>query len=199
MLENRMLEFKTILAKPEQARELQALVNHGYGQETTRLPGSRRYPKIEEVITLIQSTNWMIVQDPEHDNKIIGSLMIDNDDENLNKINAFAVDSSYRGKGLAQVLLQSAEQFLVEKSVNEVFLEVISVANRPLDDCQIFTKKKETICCEENSLANYYQRLGFVFTDNVIFTPHAWQAEFRKTEYVTRVFFREMRKELGLI
>lgn len=191
-----MVVFEPVLAKPEQAREIQALVNKEYGQEITRIPGSLRYPKTEEVTSLIQYTCWMIVQDPFSSNKIIGSLMLENDKERHHKINGFAVDPSYSGKGLGQTLLRSAENILVEKGVTEVFLEVISVANRPLEDCRRFTIKRRIICSEEDSLAKYYQKLGFAFTDNAIFTPHEWQAECRKTEYLTRIYFREMRKEL---
>jgi len=192
-----MQDFEPILAKPEQAKEIQALVNQGYGQEITRIPGSLRYPKTEEVTALIQSTYWMIVQDPLCSDKIIGSLMLEEDEKKHHKINAFAVDTSYSGKGLGQSLLRSAEKVLTEKGVTEVFLEVISIAIQPLDDCPGFTKKRGSICSEEDSLAKYYQKLGFNFTDNIILTPYEWQSECRKTEYTARVYFREMRKELG--
>jgi ribosomal protein S18 acetylase RimI-like enzyme len=192
-----MVVFDPVLAKPEQAKEIQALVNQGYGHEITRIPGSLRYPKIEEVTALIQNTCWMIVQDPVRSNKIIGSLMLEVDEERHHKINALAVDPSYSGKGLGKTLLRSAEKILAETGVTEVFLEVISIANHPLDDCQGFTKKRRIISSEKDSLAKYYQKLGFDFTDNAIFTPYEWQAECRKTEYMTRVYFREMRKKLS--
>ena len=191
-----MVDFKPVLAKPKHAKEIQGLVNQGYGREITRLPGSLRYPKTEEVTTLIQNTYWMIVQDPVRSNKIIGSLMIEIDEEGHHKINALAVDPFYNGKGLGQTLLRSAEKVLTETGVTEVFLEVISVANHPLDDCRGFTKIRRIISSEEDSLAKYYQKLGFSFTDNATFTPYKWQTECRKTEYMARVYFREMQKEL---
>jgi len=191
-----MLNFDTVLATPEQANELQMFVNQGYGKEITRIPGSLRYPEIGEVISLIQNTHWLVVLDPGRSNKIIGSLMIESDEENRHKMNAFAIDVAYRGKGLSQALLRSAEKYLVEKGVTEMFLDVISVAHQSLDNYQDFTREEDMISSEENPLARYYQKLGFAFTGNVVFTPYEWQAEYRKTEYVTRVYFREMRKQL---
>ena len=139
--------------------------------------------------------HWLVLQDKD---RIIGSLQIYKEEKPFEKtrysLRGFAVDQAYKGMGVK--LLDQATQYLQANKINEVFLEVISVAEEPLKSSREWREVNFSIKTEKDKLASWYESHGFEFTGKQYLTPLSWQTETRKAEYVGKTFFREMKLTL---
>lgn len=171
------------------------LVNQGYQREKTRREGIPRFSSEEEVKVALQDSKiyWLVMKDQ---GKVIGSLQVE-EKNGRHLLGAFAVDPDYRSYGLGTRMIREVEDHLRSNEIMGVFLEVISVAKEPLQsDTKVWKQEIRQIEAEIDPLAQFYQKLGFQFCDEVEIPSSTWQNQTRKDEYLDRVFFRVMEKQL---
>lgn len=193
-------DYEVTFAQSKHIDGIYSVVNEAYKKEKTRLDGVPRLSGREEVKNILEDTQrnaWMVLLDPDQQDKVIGTLNI-RKSNGVYSLHALAIDKSYQGQQLGPLMLRHAEQYIKDKGATKAYLEVVSVAKSriPSTPTNGAFYTKEQFDAEEDKLAEFYVKNGYRFTGTNLVFSEQWHQALRKTEYFSRVFFREMEKDL---